>query len=328
MSEPSLIVRDADILGGIPVFAGTRVPIRTLLDYLKAGQPLDDFLDDFPTVSREQALVLLRHFTSTLASTRGGERVEFLDAEDNPLELLWSSMDALGLAGDRQAIPLLIQALSHEDVDIRKEARWALVRIGEPVVLPLIDVLLDTSHPWRWFAVDALDRIGDARAKEPFIILLLDKSADPNARGSAATALGRLGGAGIFELLYERLIGDEWDVVRRGAAAGLGLLKDPRSLKPLLAASVAADPGLRWDAATALGHLVDSRSVESLIRLLNDSHWQVRRCAVEALGTIGDRRAVPALRQIAETHTTDPFLIMVQEAAGKALTQINREQED
>ncbi len=59
MVEHSLIVRDNDILGGMPVFAGTRVPVRTLLDYLKAGQPLDDFLDDFPTVNREQALELL-----------------------------------------------------------------------------------------------------------------------------------------------------------------------------------------------------------------------------------------------------------------------------
>jgi uncharacterized protein (DUF433 family) len=60
MIEHSLIVRDKDILGGTPVFAGTRVPVRTLLDYLKAGQPLDDFLDDFPTVNREQALALLQ----------------------------------------------------------------------------------------------------------------------------------------------------------------------------------------------------------------------------------------------------------------------------
>ena len=60
MLEHALMVRDPDILGGIPVFAGTRVPVRTLLDYLKAGQPLDDFLDDFPTVNREQALELLQ----------------------------------------------------------------------------------------------------------------------------------------------------------------------------------------------------------------------------------------------------------------------------
>ena len=51
----TLITRNENILGGIPVFTGTRVPVKTLFDYLKANHPLDDFLDDFPTVSREQA---------------------------------------------------------------------------------------------------------------------------------------------------------------------------------------------------------------------------------------------------------------------------------
>nr|CAA9279797.1 hypothetical protein AVDCRST_MAG63-3531 [uncultured Armatimonadetes bacterium] len=53
--EEPLVVRDSDILGGIPVFAGTRVPVKTLTDYLEKGHPLDDFLDDFPTVRRAQA---------------------------------------------------------------------------------------------------------------------------------------------------------------------------------------------------------------------------------------------------------------------------------
>jgi uncharacterized protein (DUF433 family) len=50
---------DPDILGGTPVFIGTRVPFQTLLDYLEAGDPLDEFLEDFPTVSREQAVAAL-----------------------------------------------------------------------------------------------------------------------------------------------------------------------------------------------------------------------------------------------------------------------------
>ena len=56
----SLIHRDPDILGGTPVFVGTRVPIRILIDYLEAGDPLDEFLEDFPSVTREQAVVALR----------------------------------------------------------------------------------------------------------------------------------------------------------------------------------------------------------------------------------------------------------------------------
>jgi uncharacterized protein (DUF433 family) len=54
MQDVSKIVqRSLAILGGTPVFAGTRVPIQTMLDYLEAGDRLDDFLDQFPTVSRD-----------------------------------------------------------------------------------------------------------------------------------------------------------------------------------------------------------------------------------------------------------------------------------
>ncbi len=48
-----------DVLGGTPVFAGTRVPVQTLLDYLEAGESIDDFLDGFPSVTREQVVSFL-----------------------------------------------------------------------------------------------------------------------------------------------------------------------------------------------------------------------------------------------------------------------------
>jgi uncharacterized protein (DUF433 family) len=57
MSLTSQVVHsDPDILGGTPVFIGTRVPMKTLLDYLEAGDSLDVFLDHFPSVSRESAI--------------------------------------------------------------------------------------------------------------------------------------------------------------------------------------------------------------------------------------------------------------------------------
>lgn len=49
----------ADILGGTPVFLGTRVPVQTLLDYLKGGESIDAFLDGFPSVSRDQVITFL-----------------------------------------------------------------------------------------------------------------------------------------------------------------------------------------------------------------------------------------------------------------------------
>jgi uncharacterized protein (DUF433 family) len=55
----TVVHSDPEILGGTPVFVGTRVPVRTLLDYLAAGDTLEEFLDHFPTVSREQAVAVL-----------------------------------------------------------------------------------------------------------------------------------------------------------------------------------------------------------------------------------------------------------------------------
>ena len=59
MDVHEIITIDNDILGGQPVFKGTRVPVESLFDHLQAGVPLDEFLDDFPTVSKEQAISLL-----------------------------------------------------------------------------------------------------------------------------------------------------------------------------------------------------------------------------------------------------------------------------
>ncbi len=57
--KESLITSSPDVMGGTPVFAGTRVPVQTLLDYLKAGESIDDFLEEFPTVSKEQVIHFL-----------------------------------------------------------------------------------------------------------------------------------------------------------------------------------------------------------------------------------------------------------------------------
>ncbi len=65
-----LITRDPEVMSGTPVFRGTRVPFQTLLDYLESGETLDEFLDDFPTVSREAAIAALEHAKSlVLAQT-------------------------------------------------------------------------------------------------------------------------------------------------------------------------------------------------------------------------------------------------------------------
>lgn len=66
MQTSRLIVSSPDILGGTPVFAGTRVPVKNLTDYLEAGDTLAEFLDDFPSVSREQAVTFLEQAKEAL----------------------------------------------------------------------------------------------------------------------------------------------------------------------------------------------------------------------------------------------------------------------
>lgn len=58
-AKQSLITSTPDILGGTPVFRGTRVPVQTLIEYLEGGQTIDEFLDGFPTATREQVIAFL-----------------------------------------------------------------------------------------------------------------------------------------------------------------------------------------------------------------------------------------------------------------------------
>ena len=64
----NVIVKDKNILGGVPVFRHTRVPFQALVDYLEGGQTLDEFLKDFPTVSREAAISALEEAKSLVLS--------------------------------------------------------------------------------------------------------------------------------------------------------------------------------------------------------------------------------------------------------------------
>lgn len=66
MQAQQLIVSSPEVLGGTPVFIGTRVPVKNLTDYLEAGDTLDDFLDDFPSVSREQTVQFIEQAKEAL----------------------------------------------------------------------------------------------------------------------------------------------------------------------------------------------------------------------------------------------------------------------
>jgi uncharacterized protein (DUF433 family) len=103
-SNKSAIACDPEILSGIPVFCGTRVPFQALLDYLEGGQTLDDFLADFPTVTREAAVRAIQeakasvadetHFRETvdagIAAANRGEFVEHQEVKSRLNQILKS----------------------------------------------------------------------------------------------------------------------------------------------------------------------------------------------------------------------------------------------
>ncbi|MBV9300514.1 MAG: DUF433 domain-containing protein [Acidobacteriaceae bacterium] len=70
MAEP-IIVRDPEILGGEPIFRGTRVPFQALLDYLESGDTIEEFLHQFPTVTRDMAIAALERAKESLLASIG-----------------------------------------------------------------------------------------------------------------------------------------------------------------------------------------------------------------------------------------------------------------
>ncbi len=69
MKKSSVVKIDPEIMSGTPCFVGTRVPARTLIDYIEDGDSLDDFLEGFPTVTREQAIAFLEEASERMLAT-------------------------------------------------------------------------------------------------------------------------------------------------------------------------------------------------------------------------------------------------------------------
>lgn len=75
MAQPGVVIHsDPEILGGTPVFLGTRVPVRNLIDFLEAGDSLEDFLKSFPSVSRDQVVAALEMAGEFLTSRANSAR--------------------------------------------------------------------------------------------------------------------------------------------------------------------------------------------------------------------------------------------------------------
>lgn len=132
-------------------------------------------------------------------------------------------IDALGIIGDLRALQPLIDALTYVDIDTRKAAMNALVSIGEPSVLPLIE-LLDTGVD-AVIVPTALAMIGDERAVTPLLTVLNNRRRSDVVRYSVAVALGKIGNTSVFDLL-SYIAEDETEsaLVQTGARQGLAYL--------------------------------------------------------------------------------------------------------
>jgi len=163
------------------------------------------------------------------------------------------------------------------------EAARALVRIGRPVVEPLVSVLRDEDSYIQRYAAWVLGQIGDPRAVEPLIAALGNE--DPFVSEKAAWALGEIKDRRAVEALITALNHEEW-WVRTRAAEAVGKIGDRRAVEPLIAATKDEEAFVRSNAAVALGEIRDPRVVEPLIAALKDEDLNVRRNAAEALGKL------------------------------------------
>lgn len=121
------IYSDPEIMGGSPVFVGTRVPARTLYDYLADGNSLDEFLDNFPSVSREQALQLLEHSAESLPRSRRGtvmERWGKLEEMDRSFDIqYWQSQETSARLAAVWELAVTAYAIKGQDVNALRLAR-------------------------------------------------------------------------------------------------------------------------------------------------------------------------------------------------------------
>jgi HEAT repeat protein len=202
---------------------------------------------------------------------------------------------SLGKLADVGTLPILIDALSTEpDLFVREDITWALVRMGDAAVQPLIELTRDANPAARHNAVHALGKIGDPRALGALIHALQDS--DMKVQLKAAFALTQLGDARAVEPLVN-LLGHEDSEVESAIASALEFF-GPFSIEPLIHSLTDARWQVREQAADVLGLIGSRATIPALMAALRDEHWQVRFASVAALGKIGGENARIALEQM------------------------------
>ncbi|MEJ5185587.1 MAG: HEAT repeat domain-containing protein, partial [Candidatus Geothermincolales bacterium] len=204
---------------------------------------------------------------------------------------------ALGKLKNAGAVKALVEALRDDHEDVRWAAAWSLGEIGKPAVRPLVQALKDEEGEVRWKAAWALEKMG-----RQVLDSLLDAFAveEGEAKSKIAMVLGSIGDVRAVRPLVQAL-GDLDESVRFGARWALQKLGGAvvRSLVKTLEEE--DDPQARADAAVALGVIGDSSAVPSLVAALSDHDERVREAAERALVEIGDKKAIPSLESLLKT---------------------------
>lgn len=199
---------------------------------------------------------------------------------------------SLGKLGDPSAVDALLKALvADSDLFVREDITWALVRLGDFAVQPLIDLLQDANPAARHHAAHALGKIGDKRAVEPLINALNDD--DRNVLLKSAFTLGQFGDVKAIPALINLLGHGDTEVQsmidnvleRFGAS----------TLQPLIDSLDHERWQVREQAADILGLIGDQDVVPLLIDMLDDPEWQVRFAAMNALNHIGGIKSKKAI---------------------------------
>jgi HEAT repeat protein len=211
-------------------------------------------------------------------------------------------VEALGEFRDTRALDLLMAALDYEDPKadeawVATAARTALVRLGPPAVLPLIEALRNVNKRWRAFAAEALGQIGDERALPALIAVVNDEEETDYLRWQASTAIGQLRSDEVLDVLRRYLERpDVSAIVRWGTIAGLGYIGTPAAVALLITQLDSDDRDSRREAVAALSNVAQPLVVDHLTALLADPDPVIAIRAIYALGKIGDVRAISALQ--------------------------------
>ncbi|MDP8233546.1 MAG: HEAT repeat domain-containing protein [Candidatus Saelkia tenebricola] len=205
---------------------------------------------------------------------------------------------------------------SEKVIYLRAKQKWdEIISMGEIAIEPLINFLQNNDNDDQMNIVDALGRIGDARAVLPLIEVLQDKNYYYFIE-TTLEAIGKIGDTRAVEPLLE-ILKDSNGNIRKNVVETLVSVGDLRCVGPLIEVLKDSDISIRCNAAEALGKIGNINAVKPLTMLLNDKYYMVRVKAAEALGKIGNINAVKPL-----TMLLNDKYYMVRVKAAEALGNI------